>query len=91
MTKRGPKPGSVQEGSLVSKLLNIRVGETIYLDDRHSEGIATNMERQVTNMVAKSPALSGRKFTTERWVAIRTGPTRTREILGVTRQPDETA
>ena len=62
------------EGSLGSKLLNIRVGEFIVIpepSDYVDSGIATPMERQVTNIIAKSTYLHGRKFRTWRCDVIR--------------------
>lgn len=59
-----------REFSLSSKLAALDVGHVIYLDDDDpvADGrlIATQMERQVTNIVAKSPKLKGRKFSTTR-------------------------
>lgn len=58
------------EFSLASKLATLDVGHVIYLDDDDpvAEGrfTPTQMERQVTNIVAKSKALEGRKFSTSR-------------------------
>lgn len=58
------------EFSLSSKLAAMDVGHTIYMDDDDpvADGrlIATQMERQVTNIIAKSPKLKGRKFSTAR-------------------------
>jgi len=58
------------EFSLSSKLAALDVGHVIYLDDDDpvAEGrtSATQMERQVTNIVAKSEKLKGRKFSTAR-------------------------
>lgn len=55
-----------REFSLSSKLATLDVGQAIYFDDSKPAAIATNMERQITNLVAKSPKLSGRRFTTTR-------------------------
>ena len=58
------------EFSLASKLATLDVGHVIYLDDNDpvAEGrlIATQMERQVTNIISKSKKLKGRKFSTAR-------------------------
>lgn len=58
------------EFSLATKLATLEVGHVIYLDDNDpiAEGSlgATQMERQVTNVIAKSKKLTGRKFTTTR-------------------------
>lgn len=64
--------------SLASKLATLAVGDVIWLNDndplRESLTLsATNMERQVTNIVAKSRKLTGRKFRTTRADAITVG------------------
>ncbi len=62
------------EFSLASKLATLDVGHVIYLDDDDpvAEGrfTPTQMERQVSNIVAKSKALEGRKFSTSRCDAL---------------------
>ena len=80
------KPATVQSGSLAAKLLNIRTGETIYLDDTQAAGKATIAERSVRNIISKSPALAGRTFATERWVAVRSNPVEAKAILAVRRE-----
>lgn len=61
-----------QEGSLGSKLLNLRPGEFIIIPDRWQENEgASNMERQVWNIIGKSSYLEGRKFKTWRCDVIR--------------------
>jgi hypothetical protein len=82
---RGKKPGTVQAGSLVAKLLSLRVGETIHLDDKQTPGKATIAERSVRNVIAKSPALHGLTFATERWLAVRSFPVEAKAILAVRR------
>lgn len=82
---RGRKTGSVQAGSLVAKLLSLRVGEVLHLDDRQTPGKATPGERAVTNVIAKSPALAGMQFATERWLAVRSFPVEAKAILAVRR------
>lgn len=74
-----------REGSLASKLLQLKPGEAFYLDDVFAGGSATQMERQVTNLLAKVPALKERNFRTERWAAVRTAPAEARDILRVVR------
>ena len=58
------------EFSLASKLAALDVGHVIYLDDDNpvADGkfTATQMERQVTNIVSKSSKLQGRRFSTSR-------------------------
>ena len=62
-----------QEGSLGSKLMQLRLGESFILFEPKDfdESVATPMERQVTNIIAKSNYLSGRKFRTWRCDVIR--------------------
>lgn len=63
--------------SLASKLATLDVGECFWLPDTPAPMDkrlrATNMERQVANIVAKSKKLTGRKFTTTRADAITVG------------------
>ncbi len=82
---RSAKRGTTQEGSLAAKMLNIRVGEVIFFEDHQEAGKATIMERQVTNIIAKSAALEGRTFTTERWIAARQNPVEAKAILAIRR------
>lgn len=65
---RKPKEtSSPQQGSLGAKLLNIRVGEMIAVEDEWVVGKgATSMERQVGALMYKSPYLAGRHFLTKR-------------------------
>lgn len=67
-----------REGSLGSKLLNLRPGEFMILPEPDgvtlpvdSIAVATSMERQVQNIIHKSQYLSGRKFKTWRCDVIR--------------------
>lgn len=71
--------------SLAAKLATLRQGETIYFDDRQAPGKPTIMERSIRNIIAKSPALAGRQFSTERLTAVRHIPPDARAILAVTR------
>lgn len=59
--------------SLASKLAALDVGHAIWLDDNAPLMTATLMERQVTNLIAKSPKLAGRKFSTTRGDVITVG------------------
>lgn len=52
--------------SLASKLAALDVGDVILLPDDAPMMSATQMERQVTSVVAKSRKLAGRKFRTAR-------------------------
>ena len=81
----GVTRGTIQTGSLVSKLLSLRIGETIYLDDRKEPGKATLTERATRNVIAKSPALTGMTFATERWIAVQSNPVTAKAILAVRR------
>lgn len=89
--RKGPRPGSLQQGSLASKLANIRIEETIYFDDDHmSSDIPTQMERQVQGVIHKSSALKSRRFVTRRYTAIRTGRDSVmKPVLGVRRLRDK--
>lgn len=83
--KKGRQSGSLTEGSLAAKMYHLRIGETVYLDDVFHEGKATLMERGVTALTGRSPALAGRTFTTQRFAAVQTAPAVAKQILGVTR------
>jgi len=69
--------------SLASKLATLDVGDSIWLPDSaplaERRLIATDMERQVQDRIAKSRKLVGRKFSTSRADAITVG--RTHHIL----------
>ena len=69
--------------SLASKLATLDVGDSIWLPDNDPlvdlRLGPTNMERQVQDRSAKSPKLTGRKFSTTRANAITVG--RTHHIL----------
>lgn len=63
---------ATHEGSLASKLLNIRVGETIAIPDTFDDGRgdpikgASVGERSVQNLICKNETLKARKFSTKR-------------------------
>ncbi len=78
-------PAGPQEGSLRSKLIHIRVDETIYVDDVWSSGKATRMERAVQTAIRTYPELEGREFSTARWAGVRSGPAECKDLLGITR------
>lgn len=58
------------EFSLASKLATLDVGHVIFLEDDFPKNKATQMERQVTNIIAKSKRVAGRRFSTMRCDAI---------------------
>lgn len=61
--------------SLASKLATLAVGDVILFPDDAPAMSATQMERQVTNVVSKSRKLKGRKFRTSRCDTITAGRT----------------
>lgn len=71
--------------SLAAKLASLAIGEELFFPDTISPGKATIAERSVTNLIAKSPALADRKFSTERWLAVRAAGVEARAILLVRR------
>lgn len=58
------------EFSLATKLASLDVGHVIYFEDNDPVAdmtlTASNMERQITNLIAKSKKIEGRKFSTQR-------------------------
>ena len=67
--------------SLASKLATLDVGDVILLPDDAPLMRATQMERQVTNIVTKSAKLAGRKFRTSRCDTITQGRTLMHTLL----------
>ena len=67
--------------SLASKLATLDVGDIILLPDDAPLMTATQMERQVTNIAAKSRKLLGRKFRTSRCDTVTTGRTLMHTLL----------
>jgi hypothetical protein len=63
------------EFSLSTKLSTLDVGHVIYFPDDAPMMKATIMERQITNLIAKSPKLKGRRFMTTRCDVITVGRT----------------
>jgi hypothetical protein len=72
-------------GSLASRLIDMRPGDVLYLDDTFCPGKATIQERAVRNLLVKVTELSGREYATERWVAVRVAPPEAKQLLAVTR------
>lgn len=75
----------VQEGSLASKLLMLRPGETLYLDDPRDGSTAAPLDRVVQSTAAKSSALMDRRFSTRGWIAVQPSPVCAKRILAITR------
>ncbi len=67
--------------SLASKLATLDVGDVILLPDDAPTMSDTQMERQVTNVIAKSRKLTGRKFRTSRCDTITAGRTLIHTLL----------
>jgi membrane-associated protease RseP (regulator of RpoE activity) len=67
--------------SLASKLATLDVGDVILLPDDAAAMSATQMERQVTNAIAKSAKLAGRKFRTSRCDTVTVGRTLMHALL----------
>lgn len=72
--------------SLTSKLLTLKPGETLYLDDPRDVRKNTLLDGAVQSAVFKSDALKGQKFSTERCIAVRTSPVTATPILAIRRQ-----
>lgn len=89
--KRGRPPGmgSPRAHSLVSKLLTIAPGETVYLHESDPQsGSEWLSERNVHTVMARSPHLSGIRFSTSRVYGIGHNPARLIGMLAVTRKED---
>jgi hypothetical protein len=67
--------------SLASKIATLDVGDVILLPDDAPAMSATQMERQVTNVIAKSRKLAGRKFRTSRCDTVTCGRTLMHTLL----------
>lgn len=67
--KRGPKIGSLHKESFTAKMVTLKIGETIYMEDDVVETGATKIERDVQTRMHRSPVLHDRKFTTKRLYA----------------------
>ena len=63
------------EFSLSTKLATLDLGQIIYFPDDAPMMSATQMERQITNLICKSKKLKGRKFMTTRCDVITVGRT----------------
>lgn len=88
--KRGPKgPTGPRKHSLVSKLLSIAPGETIYLHEGNPSSKVWLSERNVHTIMARSPHLSGIRFSTERIHAIAKDPIRVIGLLAVRRRDND--
>lgn len=82
-----PRCGSarVRDGSLPAKLLTLRPGETLYLDDQRDDANPTPLDRIVHAILSRSSALKGRRFSTSGWVAVQMSPIHAKRILAITR------
>lgn len=78
----GPR---VLEGSLASKLLMLRPGETLYLDDPRDGLTVAPLDRVVQSAAARSSALRGRRFSTRGWIAVQPSPVCAKRVLAITR------
>ena len=67
--------------SLASKLATLDVGDVILLPDDAPAMRATQMERQVTNIITKSVKLAGRRFRTSRCDTVTQGRTLMHTLL----------
>lgn len=67
--------------SLASKLATLDVGDVILLPDDAPMMSATQMERQVTNVIAKARKLAGRRFRTSRCDTVTVGRTLMHTLL----------
>lgn len=83
--KNSTRSNRVKEGSLVSKLLTLRPGETIYLDDTREEPGARQLSGAVQAAMIKSRTLTDRRFITSRWTAVQPSPACAKPILAITR------
>ncbi|CAM5290261.1 hypothetical protein ATER59S_00527 [Aquamicrobium terrae] len=75
----------ILEGSLASKLLTLRPGETFYLDDLRDGPKATPLDRMVQSVAAKTNALKDRRFTTQGWIAVQVSQVQAKRILAIRR------
>lgn len=85
MTARGATKGSTRRGSLAALLAQLGDGQSVILDDVTAEGKPTRLERHVTTLMHRSPALEGVAFTTERLRYIQGD--RLMPALRITRKP----
>jgi len=83
--KRTVRTSRLKEGSLVSKLLTLRPGETFYLDDTRDEPGARQLSSAVQAAMIKSRTLTDRRFITSRWTAVQSAPACAKPILAITR------
>lgn len=79
------KGSRVREGSLASKLLTLKPGETFYLDDPRDGSKATPLDRVIQSVVVKTNTLKDRRFTTQGWIAVQASQVCAKRILAVTR------
>lgn len=77
---KGPKPGTLRQGSLASKLAQLRPGEWLCLPDDGQGDKASALERTVQTVLFRSPALEGYGITTERVLIVGQGFTSSRAL-----------
>ncbi len=82
---RGRRKGQVAPTSFTAKLLTLAVGETIYVPDEVADKGPTVQERALGSAMSRAPAIEGRRFTSTRMVAVKTGPAEMHTILAITR------
>lgn len=93
MAKRGPKIGSIQEGSFASKVFNMKPGDVIAVPDEFDDGCgfpikgASRFERELASLSNRSPSLAGRKFSTKRGMFV-SGSIYVRQMLLIERHMD---
>ena len=82
---------ALHEGSFISKLLQIKNGETVMFEDEFTDGCgdsikgASRLERAVQTAMRREPQLAGRRFHTTRAVAVFMGMKGSMQVLSVQR------
>lgn len=75
----------LREGSITSKLLTLRPGETVYFDDTREMPGGRALDGAVQAAMIKARVLTERRFKTSRWTAVQASPACAKPILAVTR------
>lgn len=90
----GRPKGSRQQGSLASKLINLRVGETMAIPDSFDDACGFPItgpsagERAVQTMLSRDHDLKQRRYTTKRGVFV-AGTTYVQQMLLIERHMDK--